>query len=364
MRELGRLAVATVNRRRLMTGMALTPAIAALGMRPLRALAADKIVVTMVTDTAGLGDQNFNDLANKGGTEAAKEFGVDFKVLESQDASAYVPNLTAGAEQGQLTVGVGFLLTEAITAVAAQYPNSKFLLIDSVADAKNVESVTFKEQEGAFLAGVVSGLFTKANKLGFVGGQKIPPVIHYQVGFQAGIMSVNPQATVSVSYADSFDDVQLGKELALAQFNQGADIVFPAAGRTGIGCYEAVKEKGKPGGEFWVIGADVDQDHLAPGYQLCVSSKGVDVAVYDTIKSVVDGDFAPGPKTLGLKENGVGLHTPNNRVPADIMAVAEQYKQAIIAGSFTVPATEDDLKAFQPPAVGTPTASPAASPTA
>ncbi|HET8524432.1 MAG TPA: BMP family ABC transporter substrate-binding protein [Thermomicrobiales bacterium] len=318
----------------------------------------------MVTDTAGLGDQNFNDLANRGGKKAAQDFGIDWHVLESQDATAYVPNLTSAAEQGELSIGVGFYLTDAITSVAQQFPDDKFLLIDSSSDAPNVESVTFKEQEGAFLAGIVSGLFTKTNKLGFVGGQKIPPVIHYQVGFQAGVKSVNPQATVAISYVDSFDDIQLGKEYALAQFNQGADIVFPAAGRTGIGCYEAVKEKGKPGGEFWVIGADVDQDHLAPGYQLCVSSKGVDVAVFDTIKSVVDGNFEPGPKTLGLKENGVGLETPNNRVPADIMAVVEQYKQAIIAGQFTVPTTEDELKAFQPPAVGTPVASPAASPTA
>jgi len=360
--DLDKVAKARLNRRRFV-GMSLAiPAFAALPISLRGVSAQGSITVTMVTDTAGLGDQNFNDLADKGGKQAAADLGVTWKVIESQDASQYVPNLTAGAEQGDLSVGVGFLLTEAITAVAGQYPDKKFLLIDSVSDATNVRSVTFKEQEGAFLAGVVAALTTKSNKLGIVGGQKIPPVIRYQVGFQAGVKSVSPDAQVIVSYANSFDDIQLGKELTLAQFNQGADIVFPVAGRTGIGSYEAVKEKGKG---YWVIAADVDQDHLAPGFQLAVAQKGVDTAVYDTIKEVVDNKFQGGNANLGIKEGFVSLQTPGNRVAPDVLAQAKGYEKGIVDGSIVPPTTEEELASFTAPPQPSPipVASPEGTPT-
>lgn len=338
----------------------LIPTVAALGVAAPASLAQDKVTVTIVTDTAGLGDRNFNDLANAGLQRAATDLGIEPKVIESQDATAYIPNLTAGAEQGNLTIGVGFLLTEAITEVAEQFPDDKFLLIDSVSEAENVASVTFKENEGAFLAGVVAGRTTKTNKVGLVGGQKIPPVVRYVVGFQAGVKSVNPNAQVSVAYADSFEDPALGKELSLAQFNQGADIVFPVAGRTGVGSYEAAKEKGP---SFLVIGADADQEDLAPGQQLCFAAKGVDTAVYTVSKQVVENQFKGGPQALGLKEGGVGLGAPGKMVTPEVLAEADLYRQAIIDGRLTVPSTEEELATFQPIDVGTPTASPAASPT-
>jgi basic membrane protein A len=329
-----------------------------------RVVAQDQIVVTMVTDTAGLGDQNFNDLAKRGLDQAAADFGIDPRVIESRDPSTYVPNLTAAAEQGDLTVGVGFLLTEAMDAVAPQFPDDYFLLIDAVSAAENVASVTFRENEGAFLAGVVAGLTTKTNKVGVVGGVEIPPVVRYAVGFEAGVMSVNPEAEVVVSYADTFDDPALGKELTLAQYNQGADIAFPVAGRTGIGSFEAAKEKGAG---FWVIAADTDQSQLGAEFQLAVATKGVDTAVITVSEQVVNGEFQGGPQSLGLAEDGVGLATPGNHVAADVLAVADQYRQAIIAGQITVPADEDELAAFQPAtpeSLGSPVAAtPAASPT-
>jgi basic membrane protein A len=359
--NLDRIARARLNRRRLIGASLAIPAMAALPVGFRSALAQDSITATMVTDTAGLGDQNFNDLADRGGKKAAADFGIEWRVIESQDASQYVPNLTAGAEQGQLTLGIGFLLTEAITAVAQQFPDGKFLLIDSVSEAPNVRSVIFKEQEAAYLVGVVAGLSTKTNKIGLVGGQKIPPVIRYQVGFQAGVKSVNEAADVLISYADSFDNVQLGKELSLAQYNEGADIVFPVAGRTGIGSYEAVKEKGEG---FWVLGADTDQDHLAPGYQLCVAQKGVDTAVYDTIQLVVEDSFEGGANNLGLKEGFVALTTPGDRVDPEILSIARGYEAAIIDGTIVPPTTEEEFATFavppqpSPVPVGTPEGTP------
>src|SRR5680860_569094 len=187
--------------RRTFVGASLAgPAAAVLPLGLSGALAQDQVVATMITDTAGLGDQNFNDLANAGGLLAAEEFGAEWRVIESFDAAAYVPNLTAAAEQGQLSVGVGFLLTAAMESVATQYPDRFFTLIDSVVELPNVQSVLYKEHDAAFLTGVASGLMTQTNKLGVVGGERIPPVIRYEVGFRAGIAAVNPEAEVLVAY--------------------------------------------------------------------------------------------------------------------------------------------------------------------
>jgi basic membrane protein A and related proteins len=363
-----RLIDAKLTRRRFGALTLAVPAAAVLPLGLRTVFAQDSLVMTMVTDTNGLGDQNFNDLANKGGTEAAQEYGFTWKVIESQDAAQYVPNLTAGAEQGELTVGVGFLLTDAITEVGGQFPDKKFVLIDSVSEAENVRSVTFKENEPAFLAGVVAGKTTKTNKLGIVGGQQIPPVIHYEVGFRAGVQSVNPTAEVSVAYTDTFGDAAKGKETALAQFEQGADIVFPIAGLTGTGCYAAVAERNKPGQE-WVVGADVTQDHLAPGFELCTAQKGVDFAVYTGCKDTSEGTFTPGSVNYDLKSGGVSLQSIPGRVPDDILALARGYEQLILDGTLAVPADYDQLKAFAPPPApapikASPVASPVASPTA
>lgn len=345
--------------RRLVLKAAAAPALGLLGTGRQRAYAQDDIVVTMVTDTAGLGDQNFNDLGYRGLLEAKEDFGITEAVIESQDAASYIPNLTTAAEQGALTVAVGFLLTDAVTQVAAQFPDKYFLIIDSVSEGDNVLSVTFKEHEGAFLGGVVAGLTTKTNRIGVVGGQKIPPVVRYAVGFEAGVRSVNPEATVEVAYADTFEDPALGKEFTLAQYNAGADIVFPVAGATGIGSYDAAKEMG-PG--FWVIAADTDQQQLGADFQLCVVTKGVDVAVYTGVERVVNDTFEGAVEDLGLAEGGVGLTDPVGNAEEEYLAVAARYGDLIIAGELTVPSTEEELEDFEP--VEAPEASPAASPPA
>lgn len=342
-----RFASIRTTRRPLLAAMAIAPFAGALARVP-GVLAQDPVVVTMVTDTAGLGDQNFNDLAKRGLDRAAEELGIQPEVIESRDAAAYIPNLTQAAEQSALTAGIGFLLTEAITEVANQYPDGNFLLIDSVSEAPNVQSVTFREQEGAFLSGVLAGLMTETNKLGVVGGIKIPPVVRYVVGFEAGAKSVNPDVEVVVAYADTFDDPALGKELTLAQYNQDVDIAFPVAGKTGIGSFDAAKELGEG---YWVIAADADQSHLGAEHQLAVSEKGVDTAVFLAAQQVVEGTFEGGSLSLGLTEEGVGLGNPNAAVPQEILDQVAAYEQAIIDGTIIVPADEEELAAFEPVAL-------------
>ena len=348
-----------MKRRPLLAALAMAPFAGAVARVP-TVRAQDPVEVTMVTDTAGLGDQNFNDLAKRGLDQAVEELGVQGEVIESRDAASYIPNLTQAAEQSDLTVGVGFLLTEAITEIANQYPDENFLLIDSVSEAPNVSGVLFREQEGAFLSGVLAGLMTESNQLGVIGGVKIPPVVRYAVGFEAGAKSVNPDVEVVVAYADTFTDPALGKELTLAQYNQGVDIAFPVAGATGIGSFDAAKELGEG---YWVIAADTDQSQLGAEHQLGVSEKGVDTALFLAAQQVVEGTFEGGEQSLGLAEDGVGLGNPHESVPQEVLDIIAAYEQAIIDGAITVPADEEELAAFEPvalDAVATPVATPSA----
>ncbi len=337
------------------------------------ASAQSDIVVTMVTDTAGLGDQNFNDLAFRGGTQAAEDFGVTFEVLESETAADYVRNLTTAAEQSTLTVAVGFLLADALTDVAPQYPDKQFLFIDGVVEVDNVASVTFKEHQSSFLTGVIAGLSTTTGTVGYLGGQRIPPVIRYEVGWVSGVKSVNPNAEVLIIYADNFNDPALGNEITLTMYNQGADIVQAAAGRTGVGSFDAAKAQG-PGS--YVVAADTDQSQLGAEYQLCVAQKGVDTAVYLVSQQVVEGNFQAGVQDLGLAEEGVGLTNIAASVPQETVAVAEAYRQGIIDGQVPVPATDEELVTYlqspitpdqlglQATPMATPSGSPVASPAA
>ena len=353
---------AVLSRRSLVKSSVAVGALAAVPFSLRGASAQDAVIATMVTDTNTLGDQNFNDLANKGGTEAAAEFGVDWRVIESFDQAAYVPNLTQGAEQGQLVVAVGFLITDAVAEVAVQFPDKFFQLIDSVVEEGNVRSVLFKEDQIGYLLGVVSGLMTKTNKIGIVGGERIPPVIRYEVGFVAGVKSVNETAQMVINYTDTFGDQALGKDTAAAQYNQGCDIVFPIAGLTGTGAYLAASELNKPG-EIWVVGVDTTQDHLAPGYELCVGNKGVDFAVKEACRMIVEGNFETGVITYDLPSGGIDLSLYEDRTPKDVNDLARGYKQAIIDGTIVPPTTDEELTAFEVPEQPAPIeATPEASP--
>jgi basic membrane protein A and related proteins len=337
--------------------------IAAPALSTLGAQAQDSLVVTMVTDTAGIGDESFNDLALAGGERAAEELGIEFDVLESQTAADYVRNLTDSAETGDLTVGVGFLLADALAEVAPQYPDHKFAVIDTVVEGDNVVSYLFREQEGAFLAGVIAASMTQTGQIGFVGGIRIPPVMRYEVGYVAGARSINPEIEIAIAYADDFEDPSLGKELSLAQFNNGADIVHAAAGRTGIGAFDAAAEKGEG---FYVIAADQDQSELGAELQLAAVIKGIDTSVYDSVEAVLNDAFEPGVHDLGIADDGISLGAFNETVPEDVVSLVNAYSAAIADGTITPPVDDDTLEAFEPvspDAIGT-SDSPAASPDA
>ncbi|MCU1377398.1 MAG: family transporter substrate-binding protein [Acidimicrobiales bacterium] len=297
----------------------------------------------MVTDQAGLGDQGFNDLAYAGITKSAKDLGGTGKALESSEQAQYVPNLQQAVDDGaSLVVGVGFLITDAIVEVAQASPNAHFLSIDNVAADKdgtplpNVASVTFKENEGAYLAGVIAGLTTKTNKIGFAGGLEIPPVVRFLKGFQAGLKSVNPKATVNVAYVGGFGDAAKTKELAAGYYDDGADIVFEVAGAGGLGAYEEAKARGAG---HWVIGTDTCKDALAPDNFLTSATKDVSGAVEREAKAVADGSFKGGVHNLGLAEDSVGVCQKTfGSLPKTIQDAVTKATADIKSGAITVPA--------------------------
>lgn len=309
------------------------------------AWAQKSLKIAMVTDIGGLGDQSFNDAAYRGMLQAQRELGAEIKVIESKKMDDYEPNLRNLAEQKyDLIWAIGFLMTDAVKNVAKQYPDVHFGIIDSVVEAPNVMSVTFKEEEGSFLVGVIAGMTTKKNIIGFVGGMEFPLIQKFEAGFKAGVKAVNPKARVLAAYTGSFNDPAKGKELALAQHSAGADVIYHASGACGIGVIEAAKEK-----KFWAIGVDSDQHHLAPNNVLTCMIKRVDVGVFTGAKAVAEGKFKPGLVVLGLKENGVGYCSSTSKTASSqAIAKADEWAKNIISGKIKVPEVPKDVANWKP----------------
>jgi basic membrane protein A len=277
--------------------------------------------VGLVADQGGLNDRSFNTLANKGMEQAEAEIGATGKVLESKAASQYETNLGSFAEQGEdLVIAVGFLMADPLVTVSGKATETNFAIIDydyTTDDnvnnkvPPNVRGLLFKEQEAGYLAGALSGMVEADGKLkglnsshivSVVGGQKIPPVDRYIAGYKAGVKAFCKDCEVIVAYSQDFLDQAKCKEQALAQLQQGSDIVFQVAGLCGLGALDAAKGKG-----VWGIGVDADQGYLG-SHILTSALKRVDVAVFDTIKAVKEDTFEGGTNAVyGLAEDGVGL---------------------------------------------------------
>ena len=288
---------------------------------------AKAIKAGLVTDIGGLNDRSFNFLANKGLETAESELGTTGRVFLSKSNGDYIPNLTTSVQgQNDLTVGIGFLMGEAMATVAKKFPDNKFAIVDFSAAAlkgkpQNVQGLLFKEQEAGYLVGYLAGLWAKDNNadtVSTVGGQKIPPVDHYIAGFQKGATDANPGIKTLNGYSQDFVDQAKCKEIALDQIAQGSKVVFHVAGQCGLGALDAAKEKGVQG-----IGVDADQAYLGE-HVLTSALKKVDVAVFDAIKRVQDGKFKGGTDFISTVENGgVGI----GKISAAGQKYADQIKQ-------------------------------------
>jgi len=304
------------------------------------------IKVGVVFDVGGLGDKSFNDAANRGMLKAKAELGVQTQIIEPGDGSDRESALRQRAAAGDnLVIGVGFIFSDDITKLAAEFPNTKFACIDyslpegTAKPPANLVGLRFREHEGSFLVGAIAGRVTKTKQLGFVGGMKMPLIRKFEAGFEAGMKQVCPDCTMLSAYAGTeptaFKDPTKGKELALTQYARGVDIVYHASGKTGDGVFDAAKEQKK-----FAIGVDSDQFHVAPCCVLTSMIKKVDVAVYDTIKRVVENKFAGGVSEFGLTDNGVGfVYDDNNKafIPQAVVEEVNGLAKQISAGTIKVP---------------------------
>lgn len=307
--------------------------------------------VAMVTDVGGVDDKSFNQSAWEGIQQFGEDNGLTEKegydYLQSQSDSDYNTNLNNLIRRDfDVVFGIGFLMEGAIDEIASQNPDAQLAIIDAVVDQPNVASVLFKEQEGAFLAGVAAALMTETGKVGFVGGMEIPVIERFEAGFLEGVAAADPSVEVDVQYTGAFDKAELGKTTANLMYQNGADIIFHAAGATGNGVFTEAKERKEadPDANVWVIGVDADQyDEGQTGdmnVTLTSVLKGVSTAVIEISEQAQNGEF-PGGETLvyGLAEDGVGIADSRGAIPDDIMAQIEDFKKQISDGEIEVPET-------------------------
>jgi basic membrane protein A and related proteins len=298
-------------------------------------------------DVGGRGDKGFNDLAAAATKKASDT--LDATCKESEPApdepdTAKEERLRTLADAGyNPIVAVGFVYTPMVTKVAKDYPKVKFAVVDGAAEGKNVTDLVFKPEQGSYLVGVAAGLKTKTNKVGFIGGVKGPIIDPFAAGFQAGVKKVNPKAKVDFKWlsdepnAKAFQNVPGGRTAANALFDGGDDIVFHAAGQSGLGLFEAAAKQKK-----FAIGVDSDQYLGAPSsqkpYIITSALKRVDVATYDFLRDFKDGKTKPGFNVYDLKRDGVGYATSGGKID-DIKSKIDDYKQQILTGKIKVPST-------------------------
>jgi len=305
---------------------------------PARAAETEPVIVY---DYGGKWDKSFNEAAYNGAVRFKTETGVEFRDIEIVNETQREQVLQTFARRGAaLVIGVGFGHQQAMTRVAQAYPQERFAIVDTVIDLPNVQSIVFREAEGCFLVGMLAAMASKTGTIGFVGGMDIPLIQRVFAGYAEGARYVNPKIdlieTTAGTTPAAWSDPPRGAELAKSQLDRGADIIFAAAGATGLGALQATADAGK-----LAIGVDSNQNGLHPGSVLTSMMKRVDVAVYQSLTAVHDSSWKGGTISLGLKEGGLDWALDDNNrtlVTPEMQARVDQAKADIIAGKLVVPA--------------------------
>lgn len=301
------------------------------------------IKVGMVTDTGGVNDGSFNQSSWEGLQRAGEELGIEVQYLESKTDADYKANLeTFIDEDYDLIISVGFALASATREAAEANPDRKFAIIDdaSNADLDNVTCLMFRQAQASYLVGYVAGLTTKSNTVGFVIGMSNENMNQFGYGYCAGVLDANPDATIKQYNADSFGDTAGGKSAATSMVTNGADVIFHAAGGTGLGVIDGCKENG-----IWAIGVDSDQSVIAPETILTSAMKRVDNASYEVSKLVAEGKLEGGVVTYDLAAAGVDLAPTTDNLDPEVLKAVEEVKEKIISGEIVVPETQADFEA-------------------
>ncbi len=313
------------------------------------AAAEDTFKVAMLTDLGGLAAseevKGFSDLGWDALKQAEAELGVEITLLEAKELADLEPNLIKMANEGyDVVVGVGFLFTDAMSAVAPQFPDTKFIIVDSVVDEPNIASLVFAEEQGSFLVGAIAAGTSQTGTIGFIGGMESALIEKFEAGYIAGARAINPDIVVLSGYTGNFTDVAAGKELTLTQYGQGADVVYAAAGNCGLGTIEAAEQE-----DLYAIGVDTNQDGIAPGFVLTSMLKRVEVAVFNAIKGAYEGNFVAGVTTYDLAAGGVGyspMEYTKDAVPAGLLDTVNALAERIISGEIVVPTTVEEANTF------------------
>ncbi len=306
--------------------------------------------VAMITDVGGINDESFNQSAWMG-LEEIKERGAEVSFIESQRDADYAVNIDTKINEGNdLIWGIGFLMKGAVEEAALDYPEQKFALIDDVWEdgyLPNATGVTFAAEQSSFLVGYIASYMTETDRVGFVLGMESPTMDRFKYGYFAGVdygaKEQGKEIQIDSVTVESFTDAALGKSTAAKMYSDGADVVFHAAGNVGTGVIEAAKDANK-----WVIGVDLDQNHLAPDNVITSAMKNVNVATADVSTRILSGEELGG-KTVhyGLVEGGVGIApTSDKLVPADVLEKTKALEEQIISGEVVVPFTEADYSSF------------------
>jgi basic membrane protein A and related proteins len=307
----------------------------------------DKVHVGIVFDIGGKDDRSFNAAAWEGVVRASKDFPIVLRDVEPGNPTSIEPAMRAFAERNyDLIIGVGFAQAPIMEVVAKDYPNINFAIVDGASQLPNVASLVFKEHEGSYLVGMIAARASKTGVLGFLGGMDIGLIHRFKTGYEEGAKSVRPDVRVIDNYVgvsdSAWNNPGKGKEIALAQISKGADVIFTAAGNSGLGAFDAVEQAGKDESgraRRFVIGVDSNQNGVKPGFVLTSMVKRVDNAVYTIVEDVVNKRFKGGFHTYGLQEDGVAYSLDDfNRalVPPEVIQEAEAAKQRIIKGEVKV----------------------------
>ena len=305
-----------------------------------------KVHVGIVFDIGGKDDRSFNAAAWQGVQRASKDLPIVLRDIEPGTPNAIEPAMRAFAERNfDLIIGVGFAQAPIMEHVAKDYPNINFAIIDGVSDLPNVASLVFKEQEGSYLVGMLAAKTSQTGTIGFLGGMDIGLIHRFEKGYEEGAKAVNPNIHVIQNYVgvtdSAWNNPGKGKELSLSQIGKGADVIFTAAGNSGLGAFDAVEQQGKQNGRatHFVIGVDSNQNMVKPGFVLTSMVKRVDNAVYNIVQEVFNHRFSPGLHVFGLDKDGVGYAMDENNqslISPEAIQQVEEAKKKIIAGEIKV----------------------------
>ena len=330
-------------RKKVMAAVLTAAMVASVSAMPQMVAAADdEFKIGLITDVGGVNDGSFNQSAWEGLEKAGEELGVEVNDLESATDADYQPNMeTFVDEDYDLIISVGYMLADATREAAEANPDTKFAIIDdSSIDLPNVTSLMFKAEQASYLVGYVAGLTTKTNNIGFVVGMTNETMNQFGYGYCAGAIDANPDITVQQFNANSFADSATGKTMANTAITNGADIVFQAAGATGLGVIEACQEAG-----VYAIGVDSDQSSIAPKTVLTSAMKRVDNAVYDAVQELIDDKLEGGVQTFDLAAGGVDIAPSQDLISDDVIKAVDEVKEKIISGDVVIPDNKDDFEA-------------------